>query len=71
MNKAAIKKVPRRLAKAGDYHVLQVRFEPLAWQLVKQTAKSKGKSASRLVSEMTVATLSVTHDPETKKPLCW
>lgn len=54
--KKAKKKI-RRLSRAGDYHVLQVRFEPLAWQIIKNTAASRGVSACRLITEATMAGL--------------
>lgn len=55
--KKAKKKIIRRLSRAGDYHVLQVRFEPLAWQIIKNTAASRGVSACRLITEATMAGL--------------
>lgn len=49
--KKAKKRVTRRLSQTGDYHILQVRLEPLLWQWIKGTARDRGVSASRLITE--------------------
>lgn len=49
---------PRRLKRCGDYHIIQIRLEPLLWELVKQTAHQSGVTVSRLVHHALMVGLS-------------
>lgn len=48
----------RRLKRCGDYHVIQIRLEPLLWQLVKQTASNRGETVARLIHNAVMVGLS-------------
>lgn len=49
---------PRRLKRCGDYHLIQIRLDPLLWELVKKTAHQCGVTASRLVNHAVMVGLS-------------
>ena len=49
---------PRRLKRCGDYHVIQIRLDPLLWEMVKQTARQRGVTASRLLHQAVMFGLS-------------
>lgn len=49
---------PRRLKRCGDYHVIQIRLDPLLWELVKKTAHQRSVTASRLLHQAVMVGLS-------------
>ncbi len=49
---------PRRLKRCGDYHVIQIRLDPLLWEMVKQTAHQRGVTSSRLLHQAVMFGLS-------------